>query len=1809
MDADSHEHDGPVIASSNRYDDLAPYCGRIYAVEPLKWREVMPWDFPQAASKDDEEAFLRKYFTEREIYIQGGVPYGYKFLKQVWYCIAMWNAQVKVPNIAEQWMREMGNTAADPAMTGYIMAEEAELKTFFMKQEIDKYGERLLGVAVKHIQYLVSTARQDRTTDPATGSAAHVSGATRVGTESLASDAAIRTGAIDSADVDTDETVKQGTGYLRPATHPDVTMSARVEKVGLAMSDYSASSESTGSGYVGRPRAGSSVGLGSNGPLPPQSRKRGNSNVKPNNGHNVTGQRHEQQRNDAFCSPPYQQWPQFNMAIPTIGSDRIFSVPYPTHNQMWNHPAHSQNPFQQLNGPPPPGMWTSGVPQQATGPPGLLVDDRNLQQDTPGYRASQHQQPTPVYYSKSQLNDRTNDHFVDNNQFNNGMHIGDGNRVGKQHDNNAARSSKPRGYSNGGRGKGSQGNRNSFTGSRPQHDFYAGSTGARHPSADLGKTQGSGGGYSNRRTSAASTHWSQNQAQHRPKENAQPARAFSGPDGRNPLSSVYWAPASGNTGLPPRQSEHRPFEPGFCSPSDSHSSQRSTQQTPYNGYQYAASTTTPPLNELIHDDKDPKAALHSGKVVTEYHIGAECSHVRKLLVFAVPAFDGALQRLGEFFERCGPVRSVRSFDSSKTSYKGNRFRDFWITFGNHFAAMNALGMDGQQLSPGVLLKVRVPKEYWHPMHDRYPGQGHPESLPKPAYHRFSFEPSWSDNTSVEGSSAAPEHREHEQHASGGSTPVAKASTNATLHKELLSGSTTPTPSSGASSPRKKKQSKGKGKMRPSTPLDQVVASAAEETQKRTDSVRDASQAKDDAVADATVPADVFGNAKTFRAPESSDSSSTTMTTSGSINVDNKADLRGSVSTQSSEPAQTISEIAFPPDAELTARLPPSTKPAVADGEAKADVTQSFREPLVPAEKKARESGRVDVAVVAKAEKKADRTLQGGGESVAGQSTSTAANSVTESAQAISSKDTNTQSMRNTVYPAAGTLHQIQQGNAERKQDRESEESAATNDTGCTASTDRSRASTVIHRPETPIGNESLRASSTASIKSGQQATESVASPDAAAKPQDVDGASAIVNPPGVDHSPTATSPGSPPSTTAVSAAKSFSRRAPVALPRASIIEPRMSSGDSVVGLQVSKRTVSGNSIPPTPAFVTAPSTPALPAEPVKPEEIAKPEQTAKRDETAKPESDAGDIAEQLEPSLKVVKVEEKTEKVEKPEKSKGQARTPSLLGGLFTKPPKQKPKKAKAQKGKGSIRGKLTTDESVTSEAPSEDLLDRIMSGTMQLGEPANKRASTLETKANGAGKDASQQAIKKRRDSKVRKSADAPPNDPSEINSAACLEQNEEQPTTKPPSSDVSLVKSRGTLGCLLSYLGSPISFPALTLDTKAEEPSQQPNPTVEKSDDLTAKGTELRPTSEAPADAKFDRVFTGHSELSDAVGLAPVGAAGSDKTFLGWPEQPFRSFRKDGLTYGAFDGGDGGDGSAGEVGLGIMATLRSDLDAAAVSEEAKPKKKKKKSNKKRKSKVSEQVDDDVEDEGIVTGSPVLLGEDEKNPGNGEFKFRFTANSEPGPGINPLQDTKSESTSQNVISETSSEASSRTLGRSTSHDHTPSSTAAASSTHGSPSRLQNMIRKQNDGVIVPAPNRTLMLRRRNNARVPSGANKTAESEGSSPVGTNKSEKGKSVWVEEDPMSSSSDDGEAEGSGNSMDKILDQVQRHSMKQSRPLLYLYVGGGRQEKKDEEGKAKARVEELKEDGEGVPDVDEEKLDKVAKRRFLTVGLPKA
>jgi hypothetical protein len=146
-----------IIASSNRYYDLLPFCNSLYYAEPQRWGCILPWDFPQSAAKEVEEEFLRKYFTETEIHMQGGAQgagAGFRFLKQVWYSIALWNYEHRIPAIATWWLEleENSSILEDPTMRDALCNEEVKPETCFNSRDIQIYGTRMLACAVKQIQ-------------------------------------------------------------------------------------------------------------------------------------------------------------------------------------------------------------------------------------------------------------------------------------------------------------------------------------------------------------------------------------------------------------------------------------------------------------------------------------------------------------------------------------------------------------------------------------------------------------------------------------------------------------------------------------------------------------------------------------------------------------------------------------------------------------------------------------------------------------------------------------------------------------------------------------------------------------------------------------------------------------------------------------------------------------------------------------------------------------------------------------------------------------------------------------------------------------------------------------------------------------------------------------------------------------------------------------------------------------------------------------------------------------------------------------------------------------------------------------------------------------------------------------------------------------------------------------------------------------------------------------------------------------------------------------------------------------------------
>ncbi|SMQ45691.1 unnamed protein product [Zymoseptoria tritici ST99CH_3D7] len=153
----------PVIVSSDRFKDIEPYCNKLYFSDEMRWKSIMPFDFPANGTKAEEETFLRKFFSEREIRMQGGANgdgNGFKFLKQVWHCLAVFNQYDRVPQISTKWIEANQNLLNDPGMRRFVLDPGCKPLTFFSELELAMHGEKLLGHVVQDIQGKVAPPEQ-----------------------------------------------------------------------------------------------------------------------------------------------------------------------------------------------------------------------------------------------------------------------------------------------------------------------------------------------------------------------------------------------------------------------------------------------------------------------------------------------------------------------------------------------------------------------------------------------------------------------------------------------------------------------------------------------------------------------------------------------------------------------------------------------------------------------------------------------------------------------------------------------------------------------------------------------------------------------------------------------------------------------------------------------------------------------------------------------------------------------------------------------------------------------------------------------------------------------------------------------------------------------------------------------------------------------------------------------------------------------------------------------------------------------------------------------------------------------------------------------------------------------------------------------------------------------------------------------------------------------------------------------------------------------------------------------------------------
>jgi len=1777
--------DGPVIVSSNRFDDIKPYCGRIYDTEPEKWSSVLPWEFPQNASRADEEAFLRQYFTDSEIHSRGGADgagLGYKFLKQVWYSIALWNLEHKIPAIAEEWIRHNESIVNDPAMLEHVCKEDATLATFaFGEKQERMYGEKVLGWVIKFIQYRVryrdgepptqqqsekatevvakpaeQTVDGDAGTPKATGGvvepvqqAPEVDGPMQTTDNAIAkpaqpslddaslpniasSEAAKRPEASNSAEL------TKATPFFRPEIAYKPPNSAQFERfpdlartesypvatdkqftgepafahqqptqsqnAGHAPTQQFAQPQNAGMPLMGdagygppsqsvQPQTAAYQYPGDTGYAPQKQRPRGNSNGKRyNNNNRLSNPRSHYQQHPYYQSQsPYQgPAPTLNMASPSIGS-----VPpmHPMNNQQqMRMPPHMQGHVP----PPPPGVFQHGMPpyqqQPQYGQP-MYATPQDMPIPPNAYGPGP--QPNPYYNSYSK-NDRTNDrygyenrNFSDNRKFSESRNFNEpapfsraedsmfnqqqSGRGGRgRRDSNASRGSKRGGYKSG-RGRGSGGSM-SFTDGRPFKDAF-GSNGqfsndARRSSEEYGNAPPPSETYSHHRdrgSSFTNENWRDmnNRSQRQQHQIAFSERVFSG----SGLSSAgMTAGIDSTTPMDPNDFRRQSFQ--------NTGRRMSIAPGPSPFHQQPFPPRVPVAKGIVHDTNDPTAQANPERFLDKTHIGAECSHVKKLVMFGVPAEanDNYIQNI---FSKIGrPVIHYRCPDK-----RNDDVHVVYLVFDSHFTAKRALELNGSTEYWKQSLNVQVPKEYWDPHHRSYPGWGTLDYSQQQQRGRIGYPPlsmPQFESAPVEARDA-PRVIQKQELTSGDSTPTAKKPKDSNSEEggkaeketEHMSGDTTPTAVSGTSTPRrsgKKNKNKGKKKQQQPDPRAEALTAALARHEKvESKEVDPDADAKSDASTGTVIREQKLkeghtkeGSVQEGHEKEDAKSAEPTQPPPLTSEIATEAEHKASVQ---SDDAQTKSEVTFSPETSMTEQFPkvnmPQAEPKKAD--AVTVVQQPFvQQPFLGTEKAEEKAAGEQASAVA--------VEMGEAVNAEDKPVTVEPMKAEDSAQVSPQKSEDDQA-DDSFHTANGSPHGSDDGR--KKADRGS---------GDTDTTESSKASTAILTPATPTSAETP---SKVADKVAEPATEEQQKGTEQTEQTET-------------RTESRTKPSPSPSTKAP-------KKAPV--PKLAMVRiPEPSSAANEKGptfATETQRSASALSVPPTPAFQTAPSTPAQAIE-------------AEKDEGEKDEPEP-EVAEhpQLQPPKKAEKVE----------KSKGPAQTESL--SLFSKKQQPKPKKKQPVKGKKGA-GKGSGDGRSFSDVPSDATVSRVVSAT----------PSTVAEETVGDSEDVIL-------GEKSNDSMPPPPpvggQLPAETTKkiVAGTEITDTKPPTSPPSqpsrSDSKPRSMLGYVSNLFSGQASRSSTPAL----KAGEPSYQPIATDGKAESITSSDD----TAANTAPQRVYPVTPGKEEAEREPGTgAPVAqmVAPADSSGLsGRFEQPFRSSSDVHDGAGCRDSGDSGgdlDASGGDgVGLGISTAALDASNEASVDQEVRPKKKKKRAGRKKKDEVAGKPQESQD------GGPTPEGTVESDATTKPFAFEFKANSQPLPS-NAVS--HKPSSSQVSISDITSEASSHTAGRS-SREPTPTSTRA--STTESPAKMIQKKLAQGTPHIVGAP-----PLRRKTRRINSTAKASAESTSSS-------------------LEKAESDNEMEVS-NPLDNILGKIAHQNKQQQAqqpPMLYLYVGPGKRSEEKE------------------------------------------
>ena len=662
-----HEMAG-VIVSGNRYDDLEPYMGRIYKAEPQIWGSIFPWEFPQNAGREDEESFLRGFFSEAECHMQG-----FRFLKQAWYCIALRNLNTRVPAVADWWWEQEDRKAYldDDELKKWFFKPDVEPSTFFSASEMEMYGNKFLSFVIPRIQQTAKTILEQQEAEKQASDA----GSNTTPADTVSDEPSLPMIAKEPSSAEHDV----------PATEAKASQDARVNAIPPSSAVMSHSSPVPFTHELARPRVTSNDHQFTQ-EFQFHPRKRGNSAGRRfsnrGSGHFQGRQPYSNGRVPQHFSPTtYQPSAQVFYAIPGRMSSR---------GELNFMPTGSQG--QQVPGMPPHGAY---VPHSFEHNPPMQHPAMN--QQMPYAHGQPHPNFTPHPFTDRTNLPSANRVFSSESNFSS---IDDHyqNRTGNRRNSQSSRRGKSRGYGTD-RGRWSRG-RNSFGASdQPLFASYDQNFNRyfSNESADMeyGPMRRRESIVSERNWRSGRDHPQAQQDDHPQKENVHSGREFAG-YGEQPMPFA------------PRPSYHNSVGQPY---------KRKAEQADFLRYN-PDEAFSPPMHLQTpkkpgHLQPSTPQDLSPEKSCGRNHIGAKCTYAIKLVVFNVPAKLTAEQIQG-FFNQFAQVASVNV--RPEVYYERQLVR---LYFKNPVQARQCLLNKPARWLDGEELRVEVAKEYWDPMHKNY----------------------------------------------------------------------------------------------------------------------------------------------------------------------------------------------------------------------------------------------------------------------------------------------------------------------------------------------------------------------------------------------------------------------------------------------------------------------------------------------------------------------------------------------------------------------------------------------------------------------------------------------------------------------------------------------------------------------------------------------------------------------------------------------------------------------------------------------------------------------------------------------------------------------------------------------------------------------------------------------------------------------------------------------------------------------------------------------------------------------------------